>query len=81
MVRQQLYTTEAKVMKYLRPNSVIAIDSIASFQARLALGNGLLLHHRVSAQLIYQVQTVFALPQVKNYSPPGGGDFSSAVWS
>ena len=37
MVRQQLYTTQAQVMKYLRANAVIAIHAVTRFQTRLAL--------------------------------------------
>ncbi len=29
MVRQQLYTTQPKVMKYLRAHTVVAVNSIA----------------------------------------------------
>src|SRR5882724_997447 len=75
MIRQQLYTTEAKVMKYLRAHSVIAVDAVACFEARFTLAHGFLLHHRVSAQLIYQIKTVLTLAQVKNHALTGGGDF------
>ena len=36
MVRQQLYTTEPQVMKYLSANSVIAVHSVSRFKARFA---------------------------------------------
>src|SRR6266545_5563997 len=75
MVRQQLYTTEAKVMKYLRSDSVIAVHAVTSLQAGFTLAHSFLLHYRVSAQLIYQVQTVLALAQIKNHPATGSGDF------
>src|SRR6266540_2461498 len=75
MVRQQLYTTEAKVMKYLRAHSVIAVDAVAGLEARFTLAHGFLLHHQVSAQLIYEIKTVLALAQVENHPLTGGGDF------
>src|SRR6266511_4553938 len=75
MVRQQLYTTEAKVMKYLRTYSVIAVHAVTSFQAGFTLAHSFLLHHCISAQLIYEIQTVLALAQIENYSLTGSRDF------
>src|SRR6185295_2000988 len=49
MVRQQLYTTEPEVMKYLSANSVIAVRSVSSFKAGFAFGYRFFLHQRVSA--------------------------------
>ena len=49
MVRQQLYTTQAKVMKYLRAHAVVAVNSIAGLDARVAFADVLLLHNCVSA--------------------------------
>src|SRR6266404_1354417 len=65
MIRQQLYTTQAQVMKYLRSDSVISIRAITRLQTRFTLADVTFLHDRVGAQLIDQVETVFSLPQVK----------------
>src|SRR6185295_14803885 len=75
MVRQQLYTTEPKVMKYLSANSVIPVRSVSCFKASFALAYRFLLHQRVGAQLIYQIETMFALAQIKNHALAGGGNF------
>ena len=66
-------------MKYLSANSVIAVDSVSCFEARFALAYRFLLHQRVSAQLIYEIDTMLALAQIKNHALAGGRDFSSAA--
>src|SRR6266550_5812336 len=75
MVRQQLYTTQAQVMKYLCSDAVISIGAIARLQTRFALANVAFLHDRISAQLINQVKTVFSLAQIKDHTSPGRSDF------
>ena len=62
VVRQQLYTTEPKVMKYLSANSVIPVRSVTCFKARFALAYSFFLHHRIRAQLVHQIKTMLALP-------------------
>jgi len=64
MVRQQLYTTEPQVMKYLSANSVISVRSVACFEACLALTYIFVLHHAVGTQLVHQIKTVLALAQI-----------------
>src|ERR1700704_6932028 len=71
MVRQQLYTTESQVMKYLRAHSVVSIDSVSRFEARFPLGYGFFLHYSIGPQLVYEIEAVLALAQVKNQPPPG----------
>ena len=75
MVRQQLYTTEPQVMKYLSANSVIAVRSVSCLKARFALAYRFFLHQRVGPQLIHQIETMLALAQIKNHALAGGGDF------
>ena len=75
VVRQQLYTTEPQVMKYLGPDSVITIRAITGFQARFALADRFFLHHGVSAQLIDQIEAMLALAQIKHHATAGGGNF------
>ena len=48
MVRQQLYTTQAKVMKYLGADAIVSINSIAGLHARIAFSDMLLLHNCIS---------------------------------
>ena len=64
MVRQQLYTTEPQVMKYLSANSVISVRSVTCFKACFTLAQLFFLHHAVGAKLIHQIQTVLALAQI-----------------
>jgi len=75
MVRQQLYTTESQVMKYLRAHSVVAIYSVTGFETRFAFTDVFFLHYGISAQLIHEIKTVFALAQVQDHSLRGSGDF------
>src|SRR2546430_11692772 len=75
MVRQQLYTTQPQVMKDLRAHTIVAVYSVARFQARFTLADVLFLHHGVSAQLIHEIKTMLALSQIKNHTLARGGDF------
>src|SRR6266850_3063647 len=74
MVRQQLYTTQPQVMKNLRAHSVVAIYSVTGFETRFAFTDVFFLHYGISAQLIHEIKTVFALPQVENDPSTRGRD-------
>src|SRR5882724_2159259 len=75
VIRQQLYTTQAQVMKYLRSDAVVSVRAITGFQTCLTLVNIAFLHDRIGAQLIYQIKTVFPLAQIKDDTSPGGRNF------
>src|ERR1700730_7202487 len=74
MVRQQQDAPQAKVVKDLCSDAVVSIQSVAGFDARFLLAEAALLHQRVGAQLMHQIETVLALPQIENHSPSGAGD-------
>src|SRR5882724_3844624 len=68
MIRKQEYLSQTQIMEDLRPNTVVAINSITGFQACLTLAQSALLHNIVGAQLIDEIKAVVALAQIQNYT-------------
>src|SRR5215207_1176391 len=74
MIRKQQYPAQPKVVEDLCSNAVVTIDSVTRLQTRVWFTKSTLLHDVICAQLVDQVQTVFSLAQVQNYTAPFSGD-------
>src|SRR5205807_4662338 len=65
MVREQEYAPEAKLVEYLRADTVVPVFAVAGLDARLVPRHALLAHELVRAKLVDEVEVVVALAQIQ----------------
>src|SRR5687768_18496686 len=61
-------------MENLCSDAVVTVDSVTRLQTRVRFTKSTLLHDVICAQLVDQIQTMFALAQVQNHTARGRGD-------
>src|ERR1051325_4342849 len=75
MVRQQENAPQAQLVEDLRADAIIAIEAVTSFGASLTLIHAALLHHRVRAQLMDEIQAMLALTKIEHHALAGFRNF------